>query len=189
MKKIANFLFIFFVGVAVGYYLHTPQGMELTQNVTNVVPTHILGVNTTQPASPSAGLVRVARVIDGDTIELETGQKVRYIGIDTPETKHPTKGVQCYGKEAAAKNRELVEGKQVRLEKDISETDRYGRLLRFVYLPATSKEIFINEYLVREGYAHAVTFPPDVSKADLFQDAQQIARGGNKGLWSTCINK
>ncbi|MBI3335237.1 MAG: thermonuclease family protein [Candidatus Portnoybacteria bacterium] len=76
---------------------------------------------------------KVARVIDGDTIELENGQRVRYIGIDTPETSDPRKPIQCFGIEAAKKNQELVEGKMVRLEKDVSERDRYARLLRYVY--------------------------------------------------------
>src|SRR5687767_6587423 len=69
---------------------------------------------------------KVVRVIDGDTIELENGQKVRYIGIDTPETKKPRTPVQCFGQEAYQKNKELIEGREVLLEKDVSETDRYG---------------------------------------------------------------
>ena len=76
-------------------------------------------------------------MIDGDTIEVDMNGSqytVRYIGMDTPETVHPTRGVEPYGHEASKRNRELVEGKTVYLEKDISETDRYGRLLRYVYL-------------------------------------------------------
>ncbi len=131
----------------------------------------------------------VIKVIDGDTIEIEGGQKVRYIGIDTPETKHPQKAVQCFGKEASEKNKELVEEKRVRLEKDVSEKDKYGRLLRYVYLPAGKAgvgEIFINDYLVRQGYAYAATFPPDVKYQQLFLDAQKEARENNRGLWNGC---
>ena len=93
--------------------------------------------NPTSTFKQTMGVVEatVVRVIDGDTIEVEidgTSYRVRYIGIDTPETVHPQKPVECFGKEASEKNRELVEGKRVRLEKDVSDTDKYGRLLRYV---------------------------------------------------------
>src|SRR3989344_6996325 len=103
--------------------------------------------STSQPTAKEQ-LIKVTRVIDGDTIEIEGGQKVRYIGIDTPETVDPRSLPQCFGKEAASKNRELVEGKKVRLEKDILDKDKYGRLLRYVYLPDSNSGIFINDYLV-----------------------------------------
>ncbi len=98
--------------------------------------------------------VKVVRVIDGDTIEIAGGAHVRYIGMDTPET-YPK--VEFYGPEAKAKNIELVEGKLVTLEKDVSETDKYGRLLRYVYVDG----VFVNGELVRLGYAEAVSYPPD----------------------------
>ena len=126
--------------------------------------------------------VLVSRVVDGDTIEIETGQKVRYIGIDTPETVDPRKPVQCFGKEAAAKNRELVEGKRVRLERDVSETDKYGRLLRYVYVG----DLLVNEILVKEGYAFSSTYPPGVKHQSLFQAAEKQAREANRGLWGSC---
>jgi micrococcal nuclease len=124
----------------------------------------------------------VSRVIDGDTIELQNGEKVRYIGIDTPETIDPRKVVQCFGKEASAKNKELVEGKEVRLEKDISERDKYGRLLRYVYVG----DVFVNEKLVAEGYAHAFTYPPDVKFSQLFLEKERLARENKLGLWGRC---
>jgi micrococcal nuclease len=127
-------------------------------------------------------LVKVTRVLDGDTVELETGQKVRYIGINTPETVDSRKTVQCFGKEASSKNKELVEGKKVRLEKDVSETDKYGRLLRYVYVG----DIFVNDYLVREGYAYATSYPPDVKYQDQFKKASEEAQKENKGLWGSC---
>ncbi len=125
----------------------------------------------------------VVRVIDGDTIELDSGQKVRYIGIDTPETKHPTKSLECYGEEASKKNRELVEGKVVQLEKDVSETDRYGRLLRYVYVDGE----MVNELLVREGYARASSYPPDIKYQDFFRSAESQAQQAGRGLWSTTV--
>lgn len=145
---------------------------------------------TTIPQAQSTS-VKALRVIDGDTIEIEGNIKLRYIGIDTPETKHPTKGVQCFGKEASNKNKELVEGKMIRMEKDISETDRYGRLLRYVWLvddsATSSAGLFVNDYLVREGYAHASTFPPDVAYSEQFVEAQREARENNRGLWNKCL--
>ncbi len=141
------------------------------------------------PASQSAQLVKVIRVVDGDTIRLENGQTVRYIGIDTPETKHPQKKLQCFGKEASNKNKELVEGKMVRLEKDISETDKYWRLLRYVFVPteASPSGLFVNDYLVREGFAHTSTFPPDVKYSDYFINLEREAQTNHKGLWKNCI--
>lgn len=126
----------------------------------------------------------VTRVIDGDTIEVATengGKRVRYIGIDTPETVHPSKPVECFGKEASDKNRELVEGKWVRLEGDVSDTDRYGRWLRYVYVD----DVFINELLVAEGYANVVTYPPDVLHTELFRESERIAREQGLGLWGS----
>ncbi len=129
--------------------------------------------------------VRVVKVIDGDTIKLEDGRVIRYIGVDTPETVHPSKPIQCYGKEASNKNRELVEGKKVEIEKDVSETDKYGRLLRYIWVG----DIFVNEYLVREGFAHSFTYPPDVKYQDRFREAERKAREEGKGLWgSYCDN-
>ena len=131
---------------------------------------------------PQGGSVKVVRVVDGDTIEIEGGQTVRYIGIDTPETVHPQKTVECFGREASNKNKELVEGKFVRLEKDVSEVDKYGRLLRYVYVD----DVFVNELLVREGFAHASSYPPDVKYQDLLNSVQQEAQSQNRGLWTGC---
>ena len=132
---------------------------------------------------------KVKKVVDGDTVKLETGETVRYIGVDTPETKHPNKPVQCFGREASAKNKELVEGKEILMEKDISNTDRYGRLLRYIYLPnsdATDEAIFVNEYLVEQGYALLLTYPPDVKYDKMLKDAQNTARESKRGLWGQC---
>lgn len=123
---------------------------------------------------------KVTRVVDGDTIQLENGQKVRYIGIDTPETVDPRKPVQCFGKEASDKNKELVEGQEVRLVKDTSETDKYDRLLRYVYVGDT----FVNDYLVRNGYAHSSSYPPDIKNQDQLRLAEQEARENKRGLWA-----
>lgn len=128
----------------------------------------------------------VKRVIDGDTIELSDGRKVRYVGIDTPETVDPRRPVGCFGKEASAKNKELVGGKSVELEKDISEIDKYGRLLRYVYVETETGRVMVNQLLVEEGYAMSSTFPPDVKYQEQFISAEQDARKAERGLWSAC---
>lgn len=122
--------------------------------------------------------VKVARVIDGDTIEIEDGQRIRYIGIDTPELNQD----ECYASEATNKNTELVLGKEIRIEKDVSETDKYGRLLRYVWVG----DVLVNDYLVRSGYAHSISYPPDIKYQEQFKEAQQEAILNNSGLWNDC---
>jgi len=131
---------------------------------------------------PETKTYLVTRAVDGDTIEIEGGQRIRYIGINAPESVYPAKEIECYGREAANKNKELVEGKRVKLKKDISETDKYGRLLRYVWVD----DIFVNDYLVRQGYAYAATIPPDVKYSSQFIQAQQEARENSRGLWAEC---
>lgn len=132
------------------------------------------------PVSHGGVFATVVSVVDGDTIKIEGGEVVRYIGINTPETVAPNKPVECFGKEASAKNKELVQGKIVELVKDISNRDRYGRLLRYVWIG----DEMINETLVREGYAQVSTFPPDVSHVDRFVAAQKKAESEKAGMWS-----
>jgi micrococcal nuclease len=127
-------------------------------------------------------LIKVTRVVDGDTIIVDGDKRVRLIGINTPESVHPDKAKNTeFGKMASAYTKSKLEGKMVRLEKDVSETDRYGRLLRYVYLPDGT---FFNELLVKEGYAKLSTYPPDVKFTDIFVAAERYARENNKGLWA-----
>lgn len=135
-----------------------------------------------KPTESNSETYLVTRVIDGDTIEIQGGQRVRYIGIDTPETVDPNRPVGCYGQEASDKNKTLVLNKQVKLEKDVSETDKYGRLLRYVYVD----DMMVNDYLVRQGYANASSYPPDVKYQEQFRQAQQEAVANNRGLWGSC---
>ncbi len=128
-------------------------------------------------------LVKVVRVIDGDTIELESGEKVRYIGIDTPETVDPRKPVECYGVFASAKNKELVLNKFVRLEKDITDKDKYKRLLRYVWLG----DELVNRSLVAQGFAHSYSYPPDIKYQEQFVSAERQAREKKLGLWNQCV--
>jgi micrococcal nuclease len=120
--------------------------------------------------------VRVVRVIDGDTIEIEGGERVRYIGIDTPEV-HPS--VEYYGIEAWEKNQELVGGCLVTLERDISDRDHYGRLLRYVYIGG----VFVNAELVRLGYARVESYPPDTKHHELLEQLEDEAKEAHRGLW------
>ncbi|MEK7208583.1 MAG: thermonuclease family protein [Patescibacteria group bacterium] len=127
----------------------------------------------------------VVRVVDGDTIEVMIEGKtdrVRYLGIDAPETVDPRKPAQCFGIEASKKNKELVAGKIVRLEKDSTERDTYNRLLRYLWLD----DALINEALVAEGFARAATYPPDVKYEERFAWAERAAREEKRGLWSAC---
>lgn len=124
----------------------------------------------------------VKRVIDGDTIELSDGKRVRYIGIDTPEVVAPGKLVECFGELAREENKRLVEGKTIFLEKDVSEIDKYGRLLRYVYVG----DQLINDYLVRQGFARASTYQPDIKYQDGFLNAEKEARENERGLWGGC---
>lgn len=133
----------------------------------------------TAPGSGPAGdTARVIDVIDGDTIRVQfadgTVEKVRYIGINAPELDRPG------GKEARQINEQLVGGKVVTLIRDVSERDRYGRLLRYVYVDS----LFVNAELVRRGYARAATYPPDVRYADYFVKLEREARQKGAGLWS-----
>jgi micrococcal nuclease len=142
----------------------------------------------------------VVRVVDGDTIkvrmeevvpgagagEAETGKdyRVRLIGIDTPESVAPGSPVECYGREASAAARALLEGEHVRLVKDVEEVDGFDRLLRYVYIG----DELANARLVVNGYATAYTYPPNVRHAELFVELQRDARSQGRGLWAadTC---
>jgi len=133
-------------------------------------------------------LVTLTRVVDGDTIVIESGEKVRYVGIDTPETVDPRRAVGCFGKEASNENKKLVEGKTVVLTKDVSEKDQFSRLLRLVYLKQDDGSfVFVNDYLVRQGFAKASTYPPDVKFSKQFVEAEKEARENQRGLWKMCI--
>lgn len=167
-----------------------------SQNNTNKLPDKDINP-TASIESTASESAKVLRVIDGDTIEVNlNGQKikVRYIGVDTPETVDPRRAVGCFGKEASDENervlgfanKKLVEDVMVYLEKDISETDKFGRLLRYVYVNKDGQNIFVNDYLIRQGFAKAVTYPPDVKYSQQFVNSQREAVENNRGLWQKC---
>jgi len=130
--------------------------------------------------------VTVTEIVDGDTVKVTrrdgTTETIRYIGIDTPEIKHQGNGIdEPFGPEATAVNRWLVDQKAVYLQKDAAETDRYGRLLRYVY---TENGIMVNYVLVRLGYATIMTIPPNIAFQQQLYEAQELARGDEKNLFA-----
>lgn len=138
-------------------------------------------------ASIEGERVLVTKVVDGDTIEVEGGRAVRFLGIDTPETVDPRRPVGCFGKEASNEAKGLLSGKEVILQKDITDKDKYDRLLRYIYLPLEGEQIlFVNDYLVREGFAKVLTYPPDVKYNEQFREAERQAREQKRGLWGRC---
>ncbi len=132
-------------------------------------------------------MATVVRIVDGDTIVVRMGGKdrrLRYIGVDTPETTDPRQPVEWMGREASAANRALVAGRQVILEKDVSETDRFGRLLRYVWVRNAGRWTLVSLELVHRGYAQVATYPPDVKYEALYLVAQAEARRARRGLWA-----
>lgn len=133
-------------------------------------------------APGSTSEARVTRVVDGDTLVVGGDERVRLIGVDTPESVKPGTPVECFARESAAFLERLVEGRQVRLVRDVEPRDRYGRLLAYVY----RGDLFVNEELVRRGYASVATFPPNVRHVATFLRAQREARAEGRGLWGAC---
>jgi micrococcal nuclease len=159
--------------------------------VPTLAPTLVPGATAT-PLEPGAALQEgvVMRVVDGDTIWVRFGGRdwrVRYIGIDAPELGDVVP--EPWAVEATEANRRLVEGQSVYLERDVSETDRFGRLLRYVWLPPPGEESpigwrMVNLELVRAGFAHAVSFPPDIAYQEALVAAEAEAREEAAGLWA-----
>jgi len=132
-------------------------------------------------ASQSQSQGTVGWVIDGDTFQLDTGERIRFIGIDTPEYQPWKHRTDFYGKEAFLFTKSLLKDKKVLLEKDVSEKDKYGRTLAYVYLEDGT---FVNRLLVAEGYARARNYPPDSHYQKTLKEAEKAAKGLKKGLWA-----
>lgn len=170
--------------------------IEEAKNNTAVVDTQeIKSAGTTNPEEKpietlrksDAILFKVSKVIDGDTLDIDMNgktERIRLIGMDTPETVDPRKVVQCFGKEASGKTKEMLNGKMVSIEADNSqgERDKYDRLLRYVYLEDGT---FFNKHMIAEGYAHEYTYQSNPYKYQMdFKEAEKQAREAAKGLWS-----
>jgi micrococcal nuclease len=141
-----------------------------------------------EPRRAAGADARVVRVVDGDTIVVRLAggreERVRYIGIDTPEDVRPGTPVQCWSLRAARRNRALVGGRRVRLAFDRERRDRYGRLL--AYVRRRPDRVFVNARLVEEGFARDVVYPPNTAHAPLFHRLAVRARREGWGLWSHC---
>lgn len=165
-----------------------------TQNV-STAKTQTNSTSTKQGENKSLPVLKatVTRVVDGDTIHVSINgrdETVRMIGVNTPETHHPTKPVEYYGPEVEKFTCSQLNGRQVWLEKDVQERDKYGRLLAYVWLerPTSDNEAEVrakmyNAKLMLDGYAQVMTIPPNVKYADLFVKLQREAREGGRGLW------
>lgn len=178
MKKVLSILAVL-LSLAVAAYSEFVMNSEnddsasVSINATNTPSGQNSNTNTSQT-------YRVVRVIDGDTIDVSIdGEtvRVRYVGVNTPEREEV-----CY-QDAVDANKALVEGKRVRLVKDVSDTDQYGRWLRFVYVGDT----FVNETLLRQGYAESVRYDPDTTKYDAFVELEKAATRSNLGCHPTGI--
>jgi len=177
-----------FVAVIFSIYLYACNKVNFTVNTQQ-------GARLSIPFGRTSNYsdISVTRVVDGDTLQLETGERVRLIGIDTPEmhesnklyrdanrTGQDAKTIQKLGRRAYEFTRDLVEGKRVSLEFDVEKRDKYKRLLAYVYLKDGT---FVNAEIVKQGYASLMTIPPNVKYADLFLKLYQEARESNRGLW------
>jgi micrococcal nuclease len=141
-----------------------------------------------------AGLAVVLRAVDGDTFDVRVArvrERVRLIGIDTPETHHPRIGVECLGPEAAARTAQLAPpGAAVRLARDVEPRDAYGRLLAYAWIDADgdgTPETLLNALLVHEGLAVPLRIEPNVAHADEFARAARAAHAARRGLWAVCV--
>jgi endonuclease YncB( thermonuclease family) len=145
----------------------------------------VAGVNNDSGIEES----KITRVIDGDTVELEDGRKVRYLYIDTPETKKPQTKVQCFGLEAYTFNKTIAEGKMVQLISDKEPQDKYGRDLRLIFLAGQNTEDVensLNAIMVKQGFARASIYKPNVKYETLFYKLQREAQNNKVGLWEAC---
>jgi micrococcal nuclease len=133
-------------------------------------------------------LITILKVVDGDTVDIDIKgdtERVRLIGVNTPETKHPTKPIECFGPEASAYLTQLLpKGTHVRIERDIEARDRYGRMLLYLY--RESDNLFINLDLVSHGYGTPMSIEPNTFHRNDFVHAAALAETTNEGLWKAC---
>ena len=176
--------------VSGGFFLLQSQTSK-PQNTTQKPQKSVESLSTSPSIFPSvsptlAGFNKVIKVIDGDTIDVEINGKketLRLIGINTPETVDPRKPVQCFGREASNKAKEVLSGKMVRLEADQTqgERDKYKRLLRYVFLEDGTN---FNKFMIVEGYAHEYTYNIPYKYQKEFKEAEATAQKGKIGLWA-----
>ncbi len=195
-KKSAAFistLFFILLSALLTYYkipIQTTNGPDAPSRVSSLKSNPASASTSATFTSATSTFYPVTSVVDGDTIKIKIGDSVetlRLIGLDTPETVDPRKPVQCFGKIASAKAKELLTGTSVRLETDPTQgvRDKYGRFLAYVYLP---DGLFYNKYMIEQGYAHEYTYDIPYRYQLEFKAAQKEAEAAQRGLWSpdTC---
>lgn len=177
--KGAQRFLIFFVGVLISSYVYQAQTTGIVDLGLPTAPTNTVGT-----------YYKVTKVTDGDTLHIEMdgrNEVVRFIGINTPETVDPRRAVQCFGKEASARMKDLAGGQIVRLEYDVSQNtrDAYDRLLAYVYLEDGQ---MLNRKMIAEGYAYEYTYIKPYKYQKEFRELQTLARTSERGLWApdTC---
>jgi micrococcal nuclease len=164
------------VVVALGIVIFLLQRFGIWDRIQNQID----AVIPTQLVTADEGSWCVIRVVDGDTLVLQNDDRVRLIGVDTPETKHPTKPIEPFGPEASSFTKRAVEGKVVQLKFDREKRDRYQRLLAYVYLD----DWCLNEEIIRAGYSKCITrYPFDRSMKARFKLAEDEAKTSRRGLW------
>lgn len=149
-----------------------------------LAPIFILSCNPRSGGDETDKYYPIKKFVDGDTFwvddDTEKGIKIRLIGVNTPETVHPRKPVEYYGKEASNYVKETLKGKKVRLEFDIERKDRYGRTLAYVFLRDGT---FLNAELIENGFGQVMTVPPNIKYSEKFIKLEREARRNNRGLW------
>lgn len=167
-------------GPLAGQHFNSKQEAQDALNLLQDKPQESKGnKDNSEAPQEKMGHRKVIRVVDGDTVVLEGNEKVRLIGVDTPETKHPSKPVEYFGKEATDFTTRMVEGKSVRLEYDWQRQDKYGRTLAYIFLEGG---IFLNAEIIKQGYGFAYTKYP-FKYLDEFRQYEREARENNRGLW------
>ena len=188
----------------VGLLLWLPTTNLATTNILQSLATQVasdLGFNsppnkatpksTAKSKTGEVEKVTVNRVVDGDTVELTDGRKIRYLNMDTPETVKPNTPVMCYGMDAKAYNKKAVDQKIIWLNFDKDPTDRYGRTLAFIYLDeenASSNNVAqsLNADMVKKGYSRAISYSPNTTYKKDFESWMVTAREAKKGAWEAC---
>jgi micrococcal nuclease len=158
----------------------------ISSNIDNTLIQPVSEVNKTTEGVEE---VKVNRVIDGDTIVLEDGRTIRYLNMDTPETKKPATPVMCYGVEASKYNETSVSGRRILIKPEKEDKDRYGRSLRFIFFVGADTSSIansLNAKMVKEGYARSSIYKPNDTYADYFNKLEAEAKKAKIGVWGNC---
>ena len=188
-KRFLSFVFLVILGLFSLKNINFSSSLE--SNVYSILEKNILSVGGEKEDEENLikeDLFLVSRVIDGDTIEIlinNEKEKVRLIGVDTPESVHPTKKVECFGKEASIYLKNILEGRYIKLEYDFGQGDRdkYKRLLRYVYL----EDILINKKIIEDGFGYEYTYNIPYKFQTDFKIAENLAKSEGRGLWAENI--